>query len=270
MVPALVIMLREGIEAALVVGIVLTYLRRTERGALIRVVYLALGAAVIVCVAVAAVFELVGLDAEDPRVEAILLGVAGLFVLTMVLWMWRATRGLKASMEARLDAITQSSEGRAATLGLFGFTFVMVLREGIEAVLFLKAAALGAQANAASFLGAVLGLGLATTFAVLFVRGGVRIDLRRFFRYTSIALLVLAAKLLVGSVHALGELGLLPLTSGVVDALGEIAEGTVGGILTSAVIGVPVLLLLWEITAQVRCRVLRRDAGRKEPCAGKG
>lgn len=262
MVPSLVIMLREGIEAALVVGIVLAYLRRVGRGDLTRVVYMALGAAGLACVALATVFQLVGLEADDPRVEAILLGVAGLFVVTMVLWMWRAARGLKAGMEARLDAITQSNEGRAVALGLFGFTFVMVLREGIEAVLFLRAAALGAQANMGSFLGALIGLGLATIFAVLFIRGSVRINLMRFFRYTSLALLVLAAKLLLGSVHAFGELGLLPLTSGMVEGLGELVEGTMGSILTSAIIAVPVLLLLWETSAGVRRRILHPAAAR--------
>jgi high-affinity iron transporter len=254
--PSLVIMLREGIEAALVVGIVVAYLGKVGRGDLNRWVYTALGAAVAACVGLAVIFERVGLDPDNPRIKGIVLTVAGLFVITMVLWMWRAARGLARGVEARLDAITQSGQSRVVALALFGFTFVMVLREGIEAVLFLKATAIGQQASGSSFAGAILGLTLATLFAVLFIRGSVRINLVRFFRYTSIALLVLAAKLLLGSVHEFAELGLLPLGTDAIDVLGRVVEGTIGGMLTSLIIAVPLFLLLWETSTGLRRRIL--------------
>ena len=194
----------------------------------------------------AAVFEFAGLDPEDPYLEGIILAVAGLFVITMVVWMWRAARGLKANVEGRLQSITSGRSNRASRLGLFALVFFMVLREGVETVLFLKAAALGSEASAASLAGAFIGLALAVVFAVFFIRGSVRIDLRRFFRYTSVALLVLGAKLLLGSAHEFAELGLFPVGNGFIEEMGEVTSGNVGAIITGVIIAVPVVLLLWE------------------------
>jgi high-affinity iron transporter len=254
MVASLVITLREGIEAALVIGIVLAYLTKVGRGHLKRLVYLALGAAVAASVILAAVFELAGVNPDNPLAEGIVLAVAGVFVVTMVLWMRRAARGLKAKMEQRLEAITSEGKGKAIGWGLFGFTFVMVLREGVETVLFLKAAALGTEASLTAFAGAFIGLALAVLFAVFFIRGSVKINLPRFFRYTSIALLVLGAKLLLGSVHEFSEVSLFPFGNKIIEEVSGVASGTPGAIVTGVVIAVPVLLLLWEISGGVRRR----------------
>ena len=254
MIASLVITLREGIEAALVVGIVLAYLTKVGRTELKRFVYVALAAAVAASVALAAVFELAGLEPDNPYVEGAILAVAGVFVVTMVLWMRKAARGLKAKMEKRLETITTGEKGRGIGWGLFGFTFVMVLREGVETVLFLKAAALGTEASVTALAGALIGLGLAVSFAVLFIHGSVRINLPRFFRYTSIALLVLGAKLLLGSVHEFSEVGLFPIGNRVIEEVSGVATGTPGAIITALVIAVPVLLLLWEISGGMRRR----------------
>ena len=194
MIASLVITLREGIEAALVVGIVLAYLANTGRKELTRFVYLGLAAAVAASLVLAAAFELAGIEPENPYAEGVILAVAGLFVVTMVLWMRKAARGLKVKMEKRLESITSREGGRATGWGLFAFTFIMVMREGVETVLFLKAAALGTEASPAALVGALVGLSLAVLFAVLFIRGSVHINLPRFFRYTSIALLVLGGQ----------------------------------------------------------------------------
>lgn len=254
MITSLVITLREGIEAALVVGIVLAYLTKVGRRDLKRVVYVALAGAVAVALILAAVFEIAGLDPENPYMEGVILAIAGLFVVTMVLWMWKAAKGLKARMENRLETITAAERGKAVGWGLFVFTFVMVLREGVETVLLLKAAALGSEASVAAFAGAFVGLGLAVLFAVFFIRGSVRINLPRFFRYTSLALLVLGVKLLLGSAHEFSELGLFPLGNAFIEELGEVTTGTPGAIITSVVIAVPVLLLLWETSSGLRRR----------------
>lgn len=246
MITSLAITLREGIEAALVVGIVLAYLAKVGRGKLKRVVYVALGAAIAVSVALAVVLETVGVNPDNPYLEGVILGIAGLFVVTMVIWMRRAARGLKARMEDRLSTITSGEKGKAIGWGLFGFTFFMVLREGIETVLFLKAAAVGSGASVTALAGALVGLVLAVTFAALFVRGSVHVNLPRFFRYTSLALLVLGAKLLLGSAHEFAELGLFPAGNELIEEVGGVTTGTVGVIITSVVIAVPVLLLLWE------------------------
>jgi len=261
MIASLVITLREGIEAALVVGIVLAYLTKVGRGHLKRFVYLALATAVAASIVLATVFELVGLDPDNPYVEGIILGVAGLFVVTMVLWMRKAARGLKAKMEQRLETITSEEKGKAIAWGLFGFTFIMVLREGVETVLFLKAAALGSEASVTALAGVFVGLGLAVLFAVFFIRGSVKINLARFFRYTSVALLVLGAKLLLGSVHEFSELGVFPVGNEVIEEVSGVATGTPGAIITGLVIAVPVLLLLWEISGGVRRRMSHAAAG---------
>jgi len=246
MVAAMVIMLREGVEAALVVGIVLAYLAKVERKDLDRKVHFAVAAAVAASLALAVVFERVGIDPENEYLEGILLGVAGVFVISMVVWMWRTGRGLKARMEARLETITTPREGRAAGYGLFGFTFLMVLREGIEAGFFLKAAALGDTSSAGTFVGGLLGLGVAGLFAVLFIRGSVRINLSRFFRITALVLLVLAVKLLAGSVHEFGERGIVPLTKTAMMLIGYFVRGKSGSLITTALIAVPIVVLLWE------------------------
>ncbi len=264
MVTSLGIALREGIEAALIVGIVLLYLARTGRQGLKGYVYSAIGVAAAMSIALAVIFETVGIDADNPYFEGVILAVAGVFVITMVLWMRRAARGLKAGMENRLDSITKRT-GRALGWGLFGFVFFMILREGAELVLFLKAATLGTEASVADLAGALLGLALAVLFAVFFVRGSLRVDIRRFLRFTSWALLLLGAKLLLGSLHEFGELGVLPLGNGLFEEAGELTEGLAGDILMSVVIAVPVALLLWDVSGPWRRRLSGRMGNRRRP-----
>ena len=270
MVASLGIALREGIEAALIVGIVLMYLSKTGRSSLRGYVFAAVGTAIAASVALAVVFESIGIDVENPYFEGVLLGVTGLLVVTMVLWMRRAVTGLRTGVETRLESITGAKTGSAAVLGLFGFVFFMILREGAELVLFLKAATLGSEASLSNLVGALVGLLLAVLFAVLFVRGSVRVDIRRFFRYTSWALLALGAKLLLGSLHEFGELGVLPFANGFFEEAGELTGGLAGDILMGVIIAVPVVLLLWDTAVswrQSRSGVTRAPAGPKAEAA---
>lgn len=257
MLSSLVITLREGIEAALIVGIVLMYLRRVGRTDLGRYVYLGVGAAALASVGLAFLFESIGFDVENPYFEGILVVVAGLFVISMVVWMRRTASGLRARMESRLEVMTTKKTGKALGLGLLAFTFVMVLREGIETVLFLKAATWGGEASATVLVGAFIGLALAVSFAVLFVRGSVRLNLPRFFRYTSLALLLLGVMFIADGLHEFGELGALPVGNEFFEELGEAIGGTVGKVLLGIVVAVPVLLLLWDASGG-----LRRKRGR--------
>jgi len=270
-IASLGIALREGIEAALVVGIVLLYLQRTGRYRLRNVVYGAVGAAVVASLGIALAFESVGLDVENPYFEGGLLAVTGVLVISMVIWMMRTVRGLRARVEHRLESLTAERTGPAATAGLFGFVFFMVLREGAELVLLLKAAGFGSQAGPARLAGAAVGLILAVLFAGLFVRGSLRVNIRRFFRYTSWALLFLGAKLLLTSLHEFGEVGALPFGNAFFEEAGELTTGTAGDVLLGAVVAVPVLLLFWDLTApwrRSRERGPRRD-GRQLPSAGR-
>ncbi len=254
MVVSLGIALREGIEAALVVGIVLLYLTRTGRMGLKGYVYGAVGAAALVSIALAVLFEAAGLDVENPYFEGALLAIAGVLVITMVLWMRKVARNLRNQMETRLDDITGKRTGAAISWGIFAFVFFMVLREGAELVLFLKAASVGSEASATHLVGALVGLGLAVLFAVLFVRGSVRVNIRRFLRYTSWALLLLGVRLLLGSLHEFGEVSALPLGNEFFEEAGELTKGVAGDILMGVVIAVPVALLLWDMSRPWRGR----------------
>ena len=114
--------------------------------------------------------------------------VAAIFVTTMIIWMWRSARGLKKEIEAKVEEIAvQETEGRGAWLALFIFTFLMIVREGMETVIFLSAVNVSSQAII-SFAGGIIGLLLAVVFGIFFVRGSIRIDLGRFFKITGIVL----------------------------------------------------------------------------------
>ena len=267
MVESIVITLREGVEAALVVGIILAYLTKAGRNELGRWVYWGLASAVVASLSLALVFRLVGFDPENEYLEGIMLGLAGLFVASMVLWMWKTSRNLRRGMERRLETITAKDSSVVAGASLFAFTFLMVLREGVETVLFLQASAAGSEAGVMSLLGGLVGLSLATFFGVLLVKGSVRINLSRFFAITGIALLVLALKFLAGSAHEFGEVGLLPLNKEAMAIIGYFVRGRSSDLIMAAIIATPLLLLFWE--ARVGSRKTRGAAEESGPEARK-
>lgn len=205
---ALVITLREGVEAALVVGLILAYLNRHGWGTLSRYVYAGLGLAVTASIVGAFGLSRLGIDVEDPLTEGILMAAAAGMVATLVLWMWRAARNVHRVVEARLETITARTSARRGW-GLLAFTFLMVAREGIEVVIFLAALSLTTAAGYVQVMGGVIGLALAALFGYLLVRGSVRIDFRRFFGMTSLVLALLVVRLLAGSIHELTEAGVL-------------------------------------------------------------
>src|SRR5512134_254422 len=135
---AFVIALREGMEAALVVGLVLTYLNRTGRGTLRRWVYGGLGLAAAASLLGAVGFHLVGFDPENEILEGTLLAIAAVLVFSLVAWMWRASRGLKRHIEGHLDSLTAPTDQvKQQGWGLLAFVFFMVFREGVEMIFFL-------------------------------------------------------------------------------------------------------------------------------------
>ncbi len=206
MFQSLVITLREGVEAALILGIVLGYLKKTGREAWSRYVWWGLITAIAASLAAAYVvhrFEIV----EDAY-EGWLLLVGAVFVATMVYWMWRTGRHLKKEIETRLAEIS-ATPSRSAAFGLFLFVFLMVFREGAETVLFLAAVSLRTT-ELLNFIGGILGLGLAVALGVAFFKGSIKVDLRKFFTVTTMVLFVVAAQLLVSGVHELSEARVLP------------------------------------------------------------
>ena len=208
MLQSLVITLREGVEAALVIGIILAYLRKTGRRGWNRIVYMALAAAIFSSLIGAVIVD--RLQVSEEVYEGWLLLVGAGFVFSMVWWMWRTGSRLKGDIEGRMEKIAHKERekgGRAATL--FLFVYLMVLREGIETVLFLAAVSLE-TGKLLQFTGGILGLGLAVVLGVGFVKGSFKVNLPRFFRITTVILLVVGFQLLVGSVHELSEAGVVP------------------------------------------------------------
>jgi high-affinity iron transporter len=203
---ALVIMVREGFEAALIVAIVLAYLRRTGRSGLAGPVWAGVAAAAGVAFAVGLVVRLtVGQLEGVARLRAFAgISAAAVVVLTwMVFWMRRQSRLIRSDLERRVDAaLRRRDTGRA----LAGVAFVAVLREGIEAALFLLAAATGDD-GLRVLLGGLAGLAVAAALAWLVYAGGRALPMRAFFTVTGMVLIVFAAGLVARTVLFLQSAG---------------------------------------------------------------
>jgi high-affinity iron transporter len=206
MFQSLVITLREGVEAALILGIVLGYLKKTGRQSWSRYAWWGLTAAV--AASLAAAYLVYRFEVLEDAYEGWLMLAGSIFVASMVYWMWRTGKRLKPEIESKLNEIS-SSPGRSTALGLFLFVFLMVFREGMETVLFLAAVSLRTS-ELLSFMGGVMGLLLAIAVGVAFFKGSVKVDLRKFFAVTTLVLFVVAAQLLVSGVHELSEAQVLP------------------------------------------------------------
>ena len=247
MLEAMVVTLREGVEAALVVGIVLAYLRKTERGHLSRYVYRGLWAAVLVSILGALVVQQFGLDPENEVLEGSLMLLAAGLVGSLLVWMWRAGKTLRQRMETRLGAVSSGRSGQ----GLFLFTFFMVLREGIETVLFLFALSATVGANPMyNALGGGVGLLLAFLFGSLLVKGSVRLNLKKFFTATGVVLALLVLKLVANGLHEFFEVGLLPSSEATLAIVGFLTKESTSVVILAALIAIPALLLLQEAWAK--------------------
>src|ERR1700722_8529680 len=202
MLQAFIITLREGVEAALIVGITLAYLNKIGRQELRKTVYAALAAAFLGSIAVAIIISRTHLN-EDVFEGWGMLGAA-FFVATMVIFMMKTGRKLKGEIEGKVGLLA----GEGAWFGLFAFIFLMVLREGAETVLMLAGVSLNST-ELMSFLGTVLGVFAAIAFGVMFVKGSVRINLQKFFRVTTAIMFLVAAQLLISGLHERSESGVI-------------------------------------------------------------
>jgi FTR1 family protein len=202
MFQALVVTLREGVEAALIVGIALVYLAKIGRQDLRRTVYAALVAALLGSVAAAVVLSYLPINQD--KVEGWVMLLAAVLVVGMILFMMRTARRLKGEIETKVGSLA----GDSSKWGLFAFIFLMVFREGVETVVILSGVTLNST-ELMSFLGTLAGVALAVLFGVMFVKGSVRIDLRKFFRVTTVILFFVAAQLVISGLHELSESGVL-------------------------------------------------------------
>ena len=217
MLQAFIITLREGVEAALIVGITLAYLAKIGRNDLRKAVYAALGAAFLGSIGVAIVIS--RLSWNEDAFEGWIMLAAAFFVITMVIFMMRTGRRLKGEIEGKVGLLA----GKDAWLSLFFFVFLMVLREGAETVLILSAVSLNST-ELMSFLGTLLGVGAAIAFGVMFVKGSVRINLQKFFRVTTAILFLVAAQLVISGLHELSESGVIPSSKREMAIIGPIVR----------------------------------------------
>ncbi len=211
MFQSLVITLREGVEAALIVGIVSGYLKKTGRAGANRIVYWALLTAVGASLALGFILHTLQLTELGDAYEGWLMLTGAVFVASMTVWMWRTGKRLKQEIESKLSTLAGGprAPGRWAAWGLFVFVFLMVFREGTETVLFLAAVSLRTTALM-NFIGGVLGLALAVGLGVAFFKGSLKVNLRKFFAVTTLVLLVVAVQLFVSGLHELSEALVLP------------------------------------------------------------
>jgi high-affinity iron transporter len=200
MLPAYILSLREGLEAALIIGIVFSTLRKMQRADLLLFFWFGAGSAAVLSIVTALLLTHFGLELKDPG-EAIFEGLTMLLaagILTgMIFWMARQSRNLRESLETNVQSASMTGKW-----SLFGLAFVSVLREGVELALFLTAAVFASDAHQTLF-GSLFGLGSAALLSVFLLATTTRLDLRRFFQITGIFLILFAAGLIV---RAAGEL----------------------------------------------------------------
>ncbi|MCL4371309.1 MAG: FTR1 family protein [Chloroflexi bacterium] len=208
MVAPLFVTLREGLEATLILGIILAYLARTGNHRHSGPVWVGTGLAVLVSLlAGAAIFFTVGeLDGIAEQIfEGSTMLVAVAMLAYMVVWMRRQASGIRAELQEKLQAALSSGSGAALML----MAFVVVAREGIETALFFFAAS-RTTTPAESAVGGLLGLVLAAGLGYSVYRGSHRLNLRAFFNVTGVMLMIFAAGLLAHGIHEFQEAGLLP------------------------------------------------------------
>lgn len=231
-----IIGLREGLEAALVVGILLAYLTKTSRAHLKRAVWTGVGLAILLSVGVSAGLQQVSEDLSERSAEmfagAMSLAAVGL-VTWMIFWMRRTARGLRGELHGKLDAAIALGTGSVASLA-----FVAVAREGVETALFLWTSVSAGQSAIAGTFGALLGLAVAVMLGRLIMRGALKMDLAKFFRVSGAALIVVAGAVLSYAIHEFQEVGVLPGEDATAISLSSaFGKDTPLGLINSVVLG---------------------------------
>lgn len=211
-VPGLIVGLREGIEAALIIGIILAYLTKIGQRALHRYVYVGTAVAIGGSVLAAVLFALL-VGEFTGTAEQLFEGLAAILavvVLTsMILWMMKAAKNIRMHVERRIDILVD----RRQTMGLASLAFIAVFREGVETVLFM-AGLTGAATTADIVVGVGIGLLVAAFVGFGIYGASWKVNLKRFFQVTGVFLIVIAAGLFAFGVHELQEAGVLPWLSG--------------------------------------------------------
>lgn len=250
MLPSFVIGLREGLEAALIVGIIAAFLRKQGRRDLVRWVLLGVGVAVLLCLAAGIALNAFSQNLpqrEQEGLETVIAVLAVGMVTYMVVWMKRHSRDLKGQLETlAASAVTTRNAGRAMVL----MAFLAVIREGLETVVFLLAAFNETDNGGLAGLGALLGILVATGLGYGIYRGGVRLNLSKFFRVTGFVLVLVAAGLVVNAFHTAHEAGWVDFGQArTVDLTWLVQPGTVLASLLTGFLGLQPRPVVVELVA---------------------
>jgi high-affinity iron transporter len=242
MLAGFLLALREGIEAALIISIVLGMLKKMNRSDRAHVVWVGVAGAALISVGVAIALNVAGAEFEGAAEQAFE-GFTMLFAAAVLTWMifWMQKQGRQ--IQKGLEADVREALSGGQTVALFSVAFFAVLREGIELALFLTAVnfsspLVGSEAPILGWLGGVLGLIAAAVIGWLMYESAIKLNLRRFFQFTSIVLILFAAGLVGHAVHEFNELGWIPaVVEHVYDLNHVIPETTLFGQFLRALFG---------------------------------
>ena len=250
MLPSFLIGIREGLEAALIVGLALGVLAKTGQPQFRKMIWAGVAAAVLISLIIAGILQWIGASLEGTAEEIFegttMLLAAG--VLTwMIFWMLRNSRRFQLGLESDVrDAVK-----RGQALALFGIAFFAVLREGIETALFLSAAALSTNSNAV-LLGGLLGIAIAVLIGWALFAATIRLNLGRFFLVTSLLLILFAAGLFAHGIHEFVEVGWIPpILDPVWDINHILSEESISGAMLKTLFGYNGNPSLTEVLAYV-------------------
>jgi high-affinity iron transporter len=201
MIPALIIVFREGFEAFLTVAIILAYLRKTGREWLRPAVYWGIAASVVASFFLG--WQLMRVN--QSLWEGVLGLVAAVLVASFVVHVWRTAPRMKRDMETHLATASSHSSRILAAAAVFGFTLLMVTREGMETALMLIQVR-----NGRFIIGSLLGIGAAALMSWAWAHYGHRVNIKRFFQVTGLFLLLFTIQIVFYAIHEFSEAGLLP------------------------------------------------------------
>lgn len=249
MLPTFVIGLREGLEAALIVGIIAAFLRTNGRAGDLRRMWIGVLAAIGICVAVGVGLQQLsdGLpQREQEMLECVIAVVAVVMVTYMILWMRTHARTMRSSLESAATSALATGSAWA----LVGMAFLAVLREGFETSVFLLAALQNSASGVTPLLGALLGIAVSLVLGWLIYRGALRFNMSSFFTITSVFLVLVAAGLVMKAFRAAYEAGWLAIgQQPTFDLTGVIPRGSIGEAILGGVFGLQTQPALIELLA---------------------
>jgi len=237
MISALLITFREGLEAALIIGIVLAFLAKTGNRRWFKQVWWGTITAVLVSILVGAIL-FYSIGALEGRAEQIFEGSAMLLAAIILTWMIFWMRKQARSIKSQLHTEIQAAIGSGSSFGIIGLAFVAVVREGIETALFLFASTRTAESPILSASGGIIGLILALAIGYSLYKGSSRLNLRTFFNITGLLLILFAAGLFTHGIHELQEANIIPTVIEHIWDIGNILpEGSAFGNILTAIFG---------------------------------